>query len=213
MAMVDEAYPSPGLPELSDLVPASAKGARKRDIFVTYVRDLTTADLPAIQTGPPKGSVVPTLKRLAWRHHGLAQLVANGRTAEECSAITGYAPSTVYTLQMDPAFKELVAHYAARKESLFLDYADRLGQLGMSAVDELQTRLDENPSQFQSETLRKLMESALDRSGRVSVAGQGGSGGNTGQTPVRVNVTFVNHKPVDAEELTIEGEVLPEDSK
>jgi hypothetical protein len=52
-------------------------------------------------------------------------------------------------------FAELVQHYVANEDKRHIDVMDRLRGLGLSTLDELQRRLEEQPESY---TLRELME-------------------------------------------------------
>jgi hypothetical protein len=117
----------------------------------------------------------------------LARLLAEGRKSEECSLITGYSTTRIWILKQDPAFKDLVAYYAAQTEAKFLDVHERLAALGMSTLDELQERLESDPDGFKNRELMELAEFALDR----SVTKDSRKGGPQG-TPPAVAITFVS---------------------
>lgn len=179
---------SPGITALglSELIP-SARGRRPTQVAMEYVRDLTEADLPALLNPPTLGSKPQPLARIRARHHLLAQLLCRGVSHTEAGLITGYGNSTVSILLTDPAFKELMAHYSSIKDMVFLDVQERLAQLGGAAIEEIQHRLDEEPEKIGIAELRKIMEAALDRSGKVTVPV--GAAGPT--RPVNVTVKFV----------------------
>jgi hypothetical protein len=120
-------------------------------------------------------------------------MLAQGTKNEECSRITGYAPSYISVLKTDPTFQELIAHYAGERELLFVDVIERMRSLGLSTLDELQRRMEEDPDNFSN---RELFEQAelmlvkpmaatrgLVRPGDASAA-QGGGG-------IQVNVNFI----------------------
>jgi len=198
MHPTDPAAPgnSPGITALglSELIPG-ARGRRPAPLTMEYVRDLTEADLPAILNPPALGSKPQALARVRARHHLLAQLLCRGVSQTEAGLITGYGNSTVSILLADPAFKELMAHYSSIKDMVFLDVQERLAQLGGAAIEEIQHRLDEEPEKIGIAELRKIMESALDRSGKVTAPG--GAPGTA--RPVNVTVKFVAPPSTQAE--------------
>lgn len=155
-----------------------------------YVRDLTAADLSDIGASP--NAVVRPLARIRNTHHQLAKLLAEGRKQVECAAITGYAQSTISILLHDPAFQELLAYYTTQKEAVYLDVHQRLAQLGLTAVEELQERLELSPEKFSNEMLNKIMESTMDRSVAPARGSPQGAGGGTN---VAVTVEFITPPP------------------
>jgi len=140
--------------DILDLI-ANAKLGERRGA----AHELTLDDL-----SPSAPREVSCVQRLRHSHHLLARALAEGKAPISAAAISGYAPSTVYALRVDPAFQELVAHYTAQVEDIFASVQDRIGALGVSFLDELQHRLEIAPETFSNEQLRKLAESMLDRS-------------------------------------------------
>lgn len=128
--------------------------------------------------------------RLRHSHHLLARALAEGKSVPEAAALTGYSPSTIYSLRGDPSFQELLAHYTAQVTDLFASVQDRIGALGLSFLDELQHRLETTPEAFSVEQLRKISETLLDRSVAPAkgAAGRGAEGGPSG-IAVRIEFT------------------------
>jgi hypothetical protein len=155
---------------------------------MALLRELTDEDLDRLKHAEPLGSEAPPLAKLRHAHHSLARLVAEGRKGVEISLITGYSPSRISILKQDPAFKELVSYYAEQAEAKYLNVHERLAALGITTVEELQARLDENPERFSNRELRELMAEAFGRSVAPlkGLRGGGGSGGS-----VSVNINFV----------------------
>lgn len=188
---------------LNELLPAARGVAAPR-----FVRNLTEADLPAARVArrDGDGSQISIIKRLHYRHHSLAMLIAEGRPNTECALITGYDPARVSLLKSDPAFQELIAYYKAQKEAAYLNIHERLATLGISAMEELQARIDENPETFANKSLLEIMESALEHSGKVEAPGQA-----VRAAGVAVTVTFVQPpqaapEPQDVTDLEIDPE-------
>jgi hypothetical protein len=99
-------------------------------------------------------------------------------------------------LMGDPAFQELLAYYATQKEMVLVDVWQRMRQLGLHSLDELQERLENEPEGF---TKRELMEMAklmlIDGSNAKSTSeGKGGAFGGGGGSGVHVEVKFVSAK-------------------
>lgn len=171
--------------DLEKLAIGSARGKKAQMLHMEFVRELNQGDLGLILNPPEKGITTTPLLKLRNTHHMLARLLAEGRKNSECALVTGYTPSRISILQHDPAFKELIAYYSANVEAKYLDVHERLASLGMSSLDELQERLEEQPEGFKNRELLELAEFALDRS--VTKEQRKGTGG---QVPA-ISVTFV----------------------
>jgi len=158
------------------LVIGSARGSRKARpthggaVKIAKVRDLDDGDLPAILDPPEVGSQTPTVLELRHGHHTIARLLADGTKQVEISAITGYSQSRISILKGDPAFQELIEYYRTQKEAIYLDVHQRLGTLAITAVEELQQRLDEEPHKITNREVKEIAEMALDRSLTKGVA-------------------------------------------
>jgi len=184
---------------LLDHIP-SGRGRRPEPLSLTYVRDLGSLDLDLILNPPALGVEIKPRARMKNSHHQLARLLAEGRKPQECSAILGHAPSTISSLQTDPAFKELVSYYEAQVREVFLDVHQRLANLGVDVIEELQHRAAETPDDFSPKELVAIAELALDRS--VAPPKAGAKGGPTGAGLVQLNVQFISPQPTPP--LTIE---------
>lgn len=140
-----------------------ARGRKAVPVAIEYVRDLNESDAAAAAL--PAGIETQPLKRLRQTHHTLARLMADGVSNEEASAITGYSPSRISVLKQDPAFQQLMAYYESNKEEIYLDVHKRLADLGMSTLEELQERLEDDPSKFTNRELMEFLDHTLDRAG------------------------------------------------
>jgi hypothetical protein len=138
--------------------------------------------------------VISVTSRLRHSHHLLARAIAEGRPDVQAAAISGYAPSSVASLKRDPAFQELVAHYQSQVDDIFAAVQDRLGALGLSFLDELQHRLEENPADFKVGQLLAMATALLDRSVAPS-KGQKGLPQPTGPSAISVNIQFAEGPP------------------
>lgn len=173
--------------QLTTLAIGSARGKRSEPLFAAYERDLNAGDVELILAPPPKGITTKPLAKLRSTHHFLARLLAEGRKNEECSVITGYSPSRISILKNDPAFQELLSYYATQTEVRYLDVHERLAALGMSTIEELQERLENDPGSLKNRELMELAEFALDRSLTKEARKQGPGGG----APPAISVTFI----------------------
>ena len=173
----------------SDLKILSTQGRKAQPQALAYMRDLTDADLPALLNPPkaPAASGGSTLAKLRNTHHSLARLVAQGVENNEISAITGYTPARISTLKGDPAFADLVAYYSSQVKEAFVDVAARIAAVGLTALEEIQDRLEEAPEDFTIGQLQSLVDSTI---GPKAKGPQGNLGGASG-TPVSLSISFV----------------------
>jgi len=147
--------------ELGELL-GNGRGRAAQPLTVERRRALTLADLMAPSAAPQ--SISP-LKALRHQHHKLAQLLASGKRLEEVCLISGYSVSYVSNLKNDPAFAGLIAHYEQQVDQIFVDVQERLKEVGIHTVEELQSRLAESPEKFSSRELMELAELCFDRAG------------------------------------------------
>lgn len=171
-----------------------SRGGRKaRDCEIAVVRSLTTDDLPVLESGASQAGTGISLLSIRHSHHLLAQCLAKGMPQVEAALMTGYSASYISSIKGDPAFNELLAYYNQVAELAFVDVMERMRVLGLSAIDELQRRLEVETDEW---TRRELMELAelmvlKGRSGPGGAAGAPGTGGASGLAGVVVNVSFV----------------------
>lgn len=188
--------------DLSELVPSAIGGKRRPapPLQVEVVRSLGPDDLELIINPPAVNVPAPSLLHVRYVHHQLAMYLAKGVRAEEISLITGYTPATISRLKNDPAFKQLLAHYNDQSELAFVDVLERMKTLGLSTLDELQRRLEEEPEGFAKRELMEMFELMLVK-GRGVPGGQSAGQGTGAGAGVTVNVKFVSASPT----MLIEG--------
>lgn len=172
--------------------------ASAEDSRPTVLRELTPADLAMLASGERRGNALAPqpLVALTYAHHAAARMIAEGMSNVEVSFATGYHPQRISGLRQDPAFAELVAHYASRVEAKYLDTHARLGAVGMLAVDRIAERLSDDltAATLSVKTLREVAEMALDRSIAPSV--RAGTTVNVGGAPagaqsgLSININF-----------------------
>lgn len=128
-------------------------------------REITPEDMALLQ-GPadPCNSRAP-LAKIRAPHHMMAQYLAAGKSRIEISALLGYTPARIATLERDPAFMELVAHYTEVKILADADISKQIQHVALAASQELMDRLEEDPTAFSNKELLELRNSSLDRSG------------------------------------------------
>lgn len=129
-------------------------GRSPKRVLWEVIRSLRIPDdLPILRESLP--SPQKSITQIRHSHHQAARLIAEGVPLQEASLITGYSPNYLSQLQGDPMFVELVSYYATNEDKKHIDVMDRLRSLGMSTLDELQTRLEESPESY---SIRELME-------------------------------------------------------
>ena len=142
------------------------RSARAEPWQVTYDRDIGPDDLVLLAnvmriSPDPKAA----LAKIKDSHHTLAQLLAQGKSPVEVSAITGYSPGRIYTLQADPAFKELLVHYTEVHVAATADIQGQVRHLALAAKQVLMDRLEDEPETFSNKDLKDILTAGLDRTG------------------------------------------------
>jgi hypothetical protein len=167
-----------------------AKGGRRPQgaaLIMELDRELGPEDFQHLANAV--GSTTPSLLKIRHQHHQLAQLLARGHSQTHASFLSGYSVSRISILLQDPMFQNLVAYYQGTEELAHIEVMERMQALGISTLDELQARMEENPDKFQNRELMELAELTLVKAMQRkagSGAGAVGSGGG-----VNINVKFV----------------------
>jgi len=108
---------------------------------------------------------VGIVKKLSRRHHELAKLLGSGVAPGIAATMMHYDASRVSILLSDPSFKELVRQYSRIVDAEFVDAHKKMAYLQETVVEEIQTRLEENPAEYSSGALNDLLKITSDRSG------------------------------------------------
>ena len=147
-----------------DLNSVTSRGRSVKAVDAQYSRDLTPEDLraPKAQTQTAK-----PLAKIRDAHHALARVLATGTSEGEASLITGYSPSRISILKADPQFQELLAFYRSTTVEGVTDFRQRMLNLGMGALQELEDRLDDNPDSFSPALLKDIVKDMADRTGHA----------------------------------------------
>lgn len=163
-------------------------------------RPLEGADIAALYSPTAIVTPVNPLQEIRHRHHLLARLVAEGHKYVAISGMIGISQSRITVLMDDPAMQELVAHYAEKVQTEYLDVHTRLASLGVSAMEELQERLDdeEKRANIKTKELTEIIEKSFDR----SIAPNKSAGASSG---VSVSVNFIKS---ETPSITLEGKVV-----
>lgn len=142
------------------------------------------------------------LKQVRHSHHQLARLLATGVSQEEASLITGYSPNYISVIKDDPTFVGLIDYYHEQREQIFVDVVERMRTLGLSTLDELQHRLDEEPDEWSRRELMEMAELMLVKPAAARTPLQV----TASAQPVAVNIRFVTAQHEEPKQ--IEGVVI-----
>lgn len=146
------------------------KGRKLSALELEILGPIEPQDFIAREEGGLPTSEAPTIAKLRGIHHEIAQLLAQGLSETEVSAITSYSLSRISILKRDPSFKDLVAFYQKQKTEQFADVQKRLATLSLDAIGEIQERLAEKPDSISTSQLIELSKVTLDRAGYSPVA-------------------------------------------
>lgn len=160
--------PGPPLRDSIDLTPRT-RGRPPLRLEAEVKRDLTEADLSLL--GAPRGVKAPSIGKIRDRHHSLARCIAQGMKDHEASAITGYSPSRISILKSDPLFNALVEGYRDLSADAYADFVDRATTLALTAVNELQDRMEDDATaaEMTPATLLEIGKFGADRAGYAPV--------------------------------------------
>ena len=139
---------------LEDLLPDRSQ--------VRSVRPVTEADLPALKDA--RGGTPPR-KKLRYKHHVLARLLASGMQERTAAVVSGFAPVTVSILKKDPAFAALVKFYETEKGKGFDHVRAQILGVGQKFIEEMERRVTEAPEEIPMRDLRETATVLLDRAG------------------------------------------------
>ena len=146
------------------------KGRKLSALELEILGPIEPQDLIAREEGGLPTSEAPPIAKLRGIHHEIAQLLAQGLSETEVSAITSYSLSRISILKRDPSFKDLVAFYQKQKTEQFADVQKRLATLSLDAIGEIQERLAEKPDSISTSQLIELSKVTLDRAGYSPVS-------------------------------------------
>lgn len=137
--------------------------------LIAFERELAPEDIDRINSGEQSliAGALPVLEKIKFKHHLAARLLGEGLGIVEVSLATGYAPNhIVSSLMKAPAFAELVNYYKQQRDAKFDAAHQALAVLGMTAIERLQERLDDDEVavEMSPRTLMDVAEMALERS-------------------------------------------------
>jgi hypothetical protein len=130
---------------------------------VRAIGQVTLDDLLGESERPALPAKPTLVKQLRESHHDLAMKVAQGYNNIECSALTGYSPTTISQLRADPAFQELVKHYKDKTERQYVDLQERMLGLAGDTIETLAEKV--RTEDLTVNQLTEIAKLTLDRSG------------------------------------------------
>lgn len=159
-------------------------------LVIEFDRELTPDDLPELEANmaPAESRPAGPIERLRYSHHQLARYMARGLTPQEISGLTGYSPPYIRRLEEDPTFRELLAGYSTERDIAFSETLERMKTLGISALDELQRRMDDEPEAWSRREVMELAKLMLIEPGRQAPGPAGGPA-------IAIAVSFVSPEP------------------
>lgn len=176
-------------------------GRKSQPILAEIVRSLTEADVALLAT--ERGIQPSSIKKLTDSHHALARCLATGMKDVEASAITGYTPSRISVLRDSPLFAELVSHYHSVPDTTLADFQERMLSVGLTAVEELKDRLENEPEKIGTATLIEAVKSLADRTGH---------GPQTKSTNLNVTVSLASRVAEGRRRAQLSTRVSPHES-
>ena len=144
------------------------RSVRREPWQLVFDREIQDEDLVLIHSVTRQGpdDAKAPLARLRDQHHHMARLLAEGDSPIDVAAVTGYSIARIRTLLNDPAFGELMDHYAEQRTHRDMDIDMSIRHVATNAMAILQERMHDEPDSFSNEELRKLQNDALDRIGK-----------------------------------------------
>lgn len=138
-------------------------GRNSRPLTAHITGELAVADLESLRD--EGATPAPRIKQLRQRHHALAKALCDGIPDGEAGIICGYSASRVSILKSDPTFKELMVFYDTTRKDRYVELHDKIANLGEDVMDEMSSRLEDDPDAVSMGQLIELGKLALDRSG------------------------------------------------
>ena len=163
-------------------------------------RDLDNLDVASLLE--ERGTKAPQVITLRERHHALARLIAEGKSASDAAILCRYTQSRVSILQDDPAFQELIAHYRDIVNHEFVDFQQKLAGLAIDAASILQERLEDKPEDISDAMLLQVITVGADRTGH----------GPSQKSEVNIKVGLAGRLAAATQRIAMK-DITPEDSE
>lgn len=161
------------MPYAAELETTGVPEPAERSPTVTFVRELRESDHVLLASGVnlvEAGAKARPTERIRDRHHAVARLIAQGLKFVEVSAITGMSAGHIGILARDPAFKALIHDYSKIENGLLADFTERATILSLTAMNELQERLETRPEEVSESMLLEVVKTTADRIGHAPVS-------------------------------------------
>jgi hypothetical protein len=94
-----------------------------------------------------------------------ARLLSEGKRPSDVALLVGYSLSRIATLQRDPAFNELVAHYAALHTEVIEDFSQTAEALARDSFQEVHDRVLDDPESINTMTMLEIAKTAAAHAG------------------------------------------------
>jgi hypothetical protein len=170
--------------------PRVGPGRQAAPLVAEFVRELTPADLamPATVTQTP-----PAISKIRDSHHAVARMLATGSRDGDIAIATGYSASRISVLKADPQFQELVKFYTDTSTEVVADLRSRMAGMAIDALQEMSSRLNDDPEQFSVGQLNEVVKTMADRTGHAPQHGP--------QSKTEINITLVERMAKSRERI------------
>lgn len=149
--------------------PELHRGQLARHPRIFSVESLTREDLTCLKEkriGPPR------VKALRRSHHRVARLIALGYSDAQITRMTGYGPTRIGQLKVDPAVQELIATYDKKVEEDFEKRVDHIHEemteiklRGLNLISDRLELAEEGEAPIGLKDLVALVGDMADRTG------------------------------------------------
>lgn len=152
--------------DAQELLQPAGKAAQATVTRSLEAEDVEEAAAAGVRTESDSlpGGISP-VQKLRFSHHQLARLLVQGVPGTQAAASLGMHPQRVYQLQNDPTFQELLQSYEEQAEQIFQSVQERLMLTGMSALERLDDKLEDEDEDLSVGELRGIMQDTFDRAG------------------------------------------------
>lgn len=109
------------------------------------------------------------LKSLRDSHHAVAKLLAAGLTPLQVSLQTGYSPSRISSLQLDPTFQDLLEQYRAHDDEIAAEVEKQFLLVAKDAMQAIHEEMLDNPEEIPASVKLDIFKAFADRAGFAPV--------------------------------------------
>lgn len=151
--------------DAQELLQPAGKAAQATVTRSLEAEDVEEAAAAGVRTESDVAPGISPVQKLRFSHHQLARLLVQGIPGTQAAATLGMHPQRVYQLQNDPTFQELLQSYEEQAEQIFQSVQERLMLTGMSALERLDDKLENEDEDLSVGELRGIMQDTFDRAG------------------------------------------------